>query len=258
VSVRQFLLESGSFTFSDGLFYQKDFEQSQEFEKNYLNLREREGRVYSDDVVRQLPKIVSTHPLNYEWRVRRRSTDKLCTYIGNSKAETILEVGCGNGWLSNQLQKTNCEVLGVDVNEIELKQAARVFSRPNLSFARIDILSDVDLPMFDTIVMASCIQYFSNVSELLRKLKVRLKPDGNIHVIDSPIYSAGERSRAQLRTSEYFQRFNIGHNNFYFHHSWEEFADTQFEILHDPTLMTNKLKKMVSPISPFPWMLIRK
>jgi SAM-dependent methyltransferase len=259
MSIRQSLLEENSFIFFNNLFYQKNFEQTRQFEKMYLNLRQQEGRVYLDEAVKKLPTVESVHPLKFEWRVRQKSTAILCTYIAKSKPETILEVGCGNGWLSNQLQlKTNCEVLGVDVNETELLQAARIFSRPTLAFACLDILSEVNIPAFDTVVLASCIQYFPNVAELIQRLRVHLKPDGKIHIIDSPIYSATEISRAQVRTLEYLRQFKINDNRFYFHHSWEEFAQIPFEILHNPTSLINKLKKFVSPISPFPWILIRK
>jgi 2-polyprenyl-3-methyl-5-hydroxy-6-metoxy-1,4-benzoquinol methylase len=259
MSIRQSLLEEKAFTFANNFFYHKSFEQTRAFEKTYVTLREQEGRVYSDEIVKKLPIIESGHPLNLEWKIRRKSTDRLCAYIRNSKPKTILEVGCGNGWLSNQLQlRTNCEVLGIDVNETELLQAARIFSRPDLTFAGVDIFNDVNIPPFDIIVLASCIQYFPNVRELIHKLKLYLKPNGTIHIIDSPIYLATDISRAQMRTSEYFRQFNIHDNSFYFHHSWGEFADIQFEILYNPVLIINKLKKLVSPISPFPWILIRK
>ncbi len=53
----------------------------------------------------------------------------------------ILELGCGNGWLSHLLsQSLQRDVCGIDVNRTELTQAARMFGHDQrLSFIAADI-----------------------------------------------------------------------------------------------------------------------
>ena len=45
----------------------------------------------------------------------------------------ILDVGCGNGWFSGQLAAiASAKVYALDLNRMELEQAARIFNLHNL------------------------------------------------------------------------------------------------------------------------------
>ena len=109
----------------------------------YLNVREKEGRLYPDEIVARLPFMPSGHPLVTEWRARSASARRLVRYLNSlQKSLFILDLGCGNGWLSNLLADTRHIVIGLDQNPYELKQAARVFlSNPNLTFLDAHIFS---------------------------------------------------------------------------------------------------------------------
>src|SRR4051794_33766657 len=104
------------------------------FEADYLSLRKKEGRLYTDEEVARLPHVVKNASLKKEWAIRSASCQRLIKYLAGKKTKlSILEIGCGNGWLSNQLAAvTKTQVLGLDVNQTELAQAQRVFSKPNL------------------------------------------------------------------------------------------------------------------------------
>ena len=87
----------------------------------YLRVREKEGRLYSNDVVAQLPFVSDGHPLANEWRARSTSASRLTRCLSRqAKPLAILELGCGNGWLSNLLSKSGHRVIGVDQNLYEL------------------------------------------------------------------------------------------------------------------------------------------
>src|ERR1700749_4063432 len=94
------------------------------FADKYAGLRKKQGRTYSDTEVLSLPSIHSSHTFYKEWMVRKRSCKKLLRYIRKKGGvQNILEVGCGNGWLSAQLAtNTNATVIGLDINDIELQQ----------------------------------------------------------------------------------------------------------------------------------------
>ncbi len=112
----------------DGVFYLSSKPSAGLDENVYLQVRKKEGRFYPDSIVRSLPVIDKNHPLKKEWKLREISCNKLLKYISTKAVENILEVGCGNGWLSSKIsKKCGCFVAGVDVNREELKQAARVF-----------------------------------------------------------------------------------------------------------------------------------
>ncbi len=99
------------------------------FEERYIALRRKENRIYSDKEVFQLPDIDVQHQHYKEWMIRKASVKKLINFLKKkNQSLKIMEIGCGNGWLSSQLSKIeNSEVTGLDINLTELKQAERVF-----------------------------------------------------------------------------------------------------------------------------------
>ena len=74
------------------------------FEEQYLSLRQKEGRLYSDTELFNLPEIPRDHLHYAEWQIRKESAKRLRNYFEKrSSLIKILEIGCGNGWLSHQL-----------------------------------------------------------------------------------------------------------------------------------------------------------
>ena len=100
------------------------------FEKKYITTRGLENRLYNDEELEKLPDIDAGHTHYREWLMRKRSSQRLVRYLAaRKKSMDILEIGCGNGWLSHQFANIpGSQVTGVDINFTELQQAARVFS----------------------------------------------------------------------------------------------------------------------------------
>src|SRR6059058_1085116 len=77
-----------------------------EFESAYIDLRIAEKRMYTDEEVAWLPEVDEEHVHKKEWDIRKLSCAKLTRYLGNKRRPLkILEIGCGNGWLSYQLSQ---------------------------------------------------------------------------------------------------------------------------------------------------------
>ncbi|MEL6655666.1 MAG: methyltransferase domain-containing protein [Bacteroidota bacterium] len=233
-----------------------------DFEEAYLSARHKEGRVYADEIVRQLPIVPKGHPQEKEWGLRTRNVQRLIQHLKAVNHKRILDLGCGNGWLTHQLvaEQDNKSVLGLDVNEVELEQAQRLFASSNCRFAYGDIFkAELAIASYDSIILASCAQYFSDFPALLSRLLALLSPGGEIHVFDTPFYSASELVAAQERTSAYYQQQGeSAMQQHYFHRTWAELQVYQYEIKYDPSSLPNRLKrKLGSAVSPFPWLLIR-
>jgi SAM-dependent methyltransferase len=261
MTLREQLTHNPAFIFSNKIFYEAGVATNLEFEKNYVALRQKEKRLYDDHLVRDLPKIASGHPLKKEWKLRQTSLKKLCRYLERKKGtKRILELGCGNGWLSHHLaQLPDTHVLGVDLNETELLQAASVFNnKKNLSFAYADISKVTLLPEFDYVILASSLQYFSDVKKLINRLLQQLSTQGEIHIIDTPIYASEEVISARARSAEYFARQQSGMKPFYYHHDWRVFDHFTIQLLYDPRSIMNRLAGLVFTHSPFPWIRIVK
>jgi ubiquinone/menaquinone biosynthesis C-methylase UbiE len=229
------------------------------FEQYYIELRQKEQRIYSDEELLQLPLIAKNHPHYNEWQVRRRSCNRLVHHLQKKQPlQKILEIGCGNGWLSHQLAGIpGSKVIGMDINFTELQQAARVFSHiSNLQFMYCSINSEILEQMeFDCIVLAACVQYFPSLPDTISYLLGRLKVKGEIHILDSPLYKPGEIAEAKQRTTDYYRDLGFPEmGNYYFHHLVTGLASFNYEMLYQPSSLQHYLLQHKNP---FPWLCIK-
>ena len=221
----------------------------------YLRVREREGRLYSDETVRQLPSMPADHPLHDEWRARAASADRLTAYLGRlPKPVAVLDLGCGNGWLSHRIA-ISCDsfTVGLDRDGPELHQARRAFARHDkLSWIAADIFRPPFADgRFDVIVVASAIQYFADLSCLINTLFPLLSTNGEIHILDSPLYSHDELPAARDRSRRYYQRLGIPEMAAHYHHHSRSVLEA-----YNPLWLY--MPRHEPHDSPFPWVCLRK
>jgi SAM-dependent methyltransferase len=165
---------------SDGVFVLSPV--ISKFEDIYLKVREKENRIYSDNELRLLPFASISNPHNNEWDLRAKSFQRFKEYLKTKKQNlNILDLGCGNGWFCGQLSKSlNHNFYCVDVNLTELKQGRKVFNSERINFIYADIFSsEIPTSSFDIITVNAAVQYFPDLSKLLRtfhllKEKVKL------------------------------------------------------------------------------------
>ncbi len=260
---RDQLSKEPTLTHAHGVFYQRDIGINSVFEKNYLALRDHEGRVYSDSILKDLPYVPETHLLKNEWAVRQTSMEWLISYLKKKKeTPSILEIGSGNGWLSNRMAVSlDAEVVAMDVNEHELLQGARVFDVPTLNFVYGDIFTvTLPTPCVDIVVLAGSIQYFPDLKKLIHRLLSLLTLHGEIHLIDSPIYrSPASAKAARARSMEYFRSAGFPEMmNCYFHHCQNHLIGFNHELLLDPqSLRSRLLRRVTGKGRVFPWIVIK-
>lgn len=258
-TIHEVFENSPAFSRRTNLFYQNDFQGSRQFEQAYIDVRKKEGRLYSDDLVPSLPYVQRSHPLWREWRQRGFTMRRLINHLKRRSARKILEIGCGNGWLSHRLAGLpNVEVAGIDVNETELLQGARVFAHvKNLTFIYGDIFRVPPFMPFDHIILSASLQYFPDPLRLLTGLMGHLSARGEIHVIDTPLYSPPSASGAADRSAEYFARHGVPEmTRHYHHHTFETIAAFKPTVHYDPETVLNKLRRKFLFASPFPWIII--
>jgi ubiquinone/menaquinone biosynthesis C-methylase UbiE len=258
------IVTSNKITSGKGVVYMSDPEAFSYFENLYLKVRDREGRIYPDSIVKNLPHVESNHPLYWEWQIRGKSLNKLQTYLSQKRRSiTILDLGCGNGWLANRLaQIPHCRVYAADLNQLELEQGARVFSETtSLHFIYGGIFDDVfSENSFDIILLASSGQYFSNIQKLIKRLLDLLKEAGEIHIIDSPFYTEKSAAIARQRTIDYYQELGYPEMaDYYCQHRWTELAEFHYRIKYKPRSYFQGFRRrfLKKIISPFPWIVIQ-
>jgi len=223
----------------------------------YIDVRNREKRVLTDCQVMFLPDIEPTHIHYKEWQVRKRSAKMLIDYLKEKNNPlNILEIGCGNGWLSSMLLTIKgSKVTGIDVNEPEIMQAKRLFKNERIDF----ICASFDPAMFtgqnfDVILFAASIQYFPSLKNILQGALSCLNGNGEIHIIDTNFYSPNQVEGAARRTEQYYT--DMGYPEmaaFYFHHTVNDLKPFNYRVLFNPHRLVNKIGKK----DPFYWVTIK-
>lgn len=241
------------------VYHSRQHTPSAAFEQQYLAVRDAEQRIYTDETLAGLPVVNAAHPLYKEWRIRETSALQLLQYCRKHKAQRILEIGCGNGWLSNQLAGIpGSTVVGTDINLPELEQAARVFQKDNLFFI-YDVFSNRFMAgqRFDVIVFAASIQYFSPLLPILQTAISKLAPGGTVHLADTCFYtSAAQKNAARERTHQYYTQLGFPEMaDNYFHHTLADLQPLQHTLAYNPHSLRNRLLRKKHP---FHWVVLHQ
>lgn len=234
------------------------------FENAYIRLRKKEGWFYTGLQLQQLPD-VSTSDLHYAlWQIRKKSTNRLVKYLkANRNIHNILDVGCGNGWLTNKLAEAipDAQVIGIDINATELKLAAHTFSTSNILWLYGDVLKNIfKQNSFDLIILSASIQYFPDVKNLMHFLLQYMKPGGEIHILDSPLYAQAESAKAAERSADYYLKSGVPEmQSFYFHHTVKSLQQFNIQIKYKPGIIKMVcMQFFTQAYVPFPWVIVHK
>ena len=153
--------------------------------------------------------------------MRKDSFTRLLKYLHTKKQYLrILDLGCGNAWMSAGLAKEGHEVTAMDLNKTELLQASRVFSKDNLELVYADIFQAPPLGKYDLIIISAALQYFKDTDSLFGQLGNYLKSEGELIIMDTFLYPDTEVKSAQQRSKAYFEKMETDSMEaYYFHHS---------------------------------------
>ncbi|QTE35441.1 MULTISPECIES: class I SAM-dependent methyltransferase [Mucilaginibacter] len=227
------------------------------FEKVYVLLRQKEKRTYSDFQVSVLPEIEPGHVHFKEWKIRKKSCDRLINYLKKKrKPLKILEIGCGNGWLSAKLAEIQqTEIIGLDPNKSEIHQAIAVFNKSNLKFIHDSFPTESLTGLkFDVILFSASVQYFASFAGVIIEALNHLTDRGEIHITDTHFYEPEELAEATNRSKMYFEGLGLAEMaHHYHHHAKSDFVVFSHRILANPKQPFNQIIRKIN----FYWIVIK-
>ncbi len=151
------------------------------------------------------------------WRRRRLNYYAMLAVLERQAGSLrLLDLGAGNGWMSNRLAKRGHQLCALDLS-LDARDGLAVgrvyFARESQRFARVQADAQ-QLPLattqFDAVIANASLHYLGDLAASLREAGRVLKPGGLLLILDSPCYpdqAAGETALAQLRS--YYEQFKL-------------------------------------------------
>ncbi|MDQ7778097.1 MAG: methyltransferase domain-containing protein [Planctomycetota bacterium] len=133
----------------------------------------------------------------------RKHFDRVTRKLGQTFAlqpqMSVLDLGCGYGYLSYHFAERCARAVGVDISPTAVEFARKTYARPNLAFEVGDILSWNPQEKFDLVLFVSLYEHLTREQAdlALERFKGWLKPGGvvAVHTITAKTWMGRRRTR---------------------------------------------------------------
>ena len=184
-----------------------DASARQIFLKQYAIIRHAEGRGSEDpEYYRALPFCDLSGRNSGQWKIRARSYRHFERTVlrdierAARRPLRILDLGAGNGWMTNRLRQRGHHPVAVDIftDKLDGLGALRHYA-PSVDgvAAEFDALPFRDRSL-DLAIFNSSLHYSADYRKTIAAVQRCLQPDGSLVILDSPVYDAAEHGE-QMR-----------------------------------------------------------
>jgi SAM-dependent methyltransferase len=187
---------------------EKHFKQ---FIHEYETIRREEGRCSDDpDYYRSLPYPDDSWPRSEEWSIRAKSFEALTREVIEpmeklyGQSLKILDLGAGNGWLSNCLAIREHEVAAVDLitNSYDGLGAHRYYENAYLPIQSEFNRLPFDGSQFNLAIFNASFHYAERYEETLEEVLRILSPESKVVILDTPVYQDAASGTLMVRERE--------------------------------------------------------
>ena len=185
------------------------------FLAQYRRVRRADGHVAPGvEAYRALPYRPLTPGSSVEWAIRSESLKTLLRSAWLQGApRRVLDVGAGNGWLSQCLAAAGHYVVAVDAND-DAEDGLRVSRRGahEVPLVRADFDALPFAPgQFDAVVLNASLHYAPDVARTLEAAHTLVAPGGTLVVMDSPWFERDVDGEAMVteQHAEFTRRYGV-------------------------------------------------
>jgi 2-polyprenyl-3-methyl-5-hydroxy-6-metoxy-1,4-benzoquinol methylase len=121
--------------------------------------------------------------MNEPWNINIHYDAKLDASVPHD-AQSVLDVGCGDGFLAGRLSRRVPRVVAIDIDNPVLGRAKQRFPDVQVEWRQGDILAeDSNLGRFDAVVSNAALHHLPDTRAALRRLRALVNPGGTLGIV---------------------------------------------------------------------------
>ena len=122
----------------------------------------------------RLHSLISKYSVKFEngLHPKHRLTKYHNFFLENvDSSDTVLDIGCGNGYNSSKLAEKAAKITGIDIDTENIKLAKEKYQLDNILYIKGDATSYLFNEKFDVIILSNVLEHIKNRVKFLKKVK---------------------------------------------------------------------------------------
>jgi len=158
----------------------------------------------------------------------------ITNWLRDCGAKTVLDLGCGNGALTNELSRSGFSMTGMDASHTAIRIAQEQY--PTIQFLKRDVNAALDTMLhgsFDAVIAVEVVEHLLLPRRLFERAKEALRPRGSF-LLTTP-YHGYLKNLALAVTNSFDQHWHPlrdhGHVKFFSHNTLTQlFSEQSFDV----------------------------